>query len=163
VVSFLLAFPSKSCVHSHFPLMRAACSEHLVLFCLIILIIFGEDYMIWSSSLCSFLHPSIISSIFGPNILLSTHEARNEREKLTTCFYAGGFFLRFWRWRRHVPPKCRLTFDGLSQNRELFITTMSELQILHNLGCFCVFQIKKLEMKVGKFNNMCGPIEGGPI
>jgi hypothetical protein len=34
---------------------------------------------------------------------------------------------RYWRWRRHVPPKRRLTFNGLhsviSQKVELFITT----------------------------------------
>jgi hypothetical protein len=35
--------------------------------------------------------------------------------------------LRLWRWRRHVPPKRRLTFNGLhgviSRKAELFITT----------------------------------------
>jgi len=38
---------------------------------LITLRTFGEDENLWSSSLCSFLHPSIISSILGPNILRS--------------------------------------------------------------------------------------------
>jgi hypothetical protein len=39
---------------------------------LIILIISGEGYKLWSSSVCSHLQPPVISSLFGPNILLST-------------------------------------------------------------------------------------------
>jgi hypothetical protein len=38
---------------------------------LIILIILGEEYKLWSS-LCSFLQPSVTSSLFGPNILFNT-------------------------------------------------------------------------------------------
>jgi hypothetical protein len=33
---------------------------------LIILNILGEGYMLWSSTLCSFLQPLVISSLFGP-------------------------------------------------------------------------------------------------
>jgi hypothetical protein len=39
---------------------------------LIILIALGERYESCSYSLCSFLHPHITSSLFGPNIILST-------------------------------------------------------------------------------------------
>jgi hypothetical protein len=39
---------------------------------LIILIILEEECKLWSPSLCTFLQPPVTSSLFGPNILLST-------------------------------------------------------------------------------------------
>jgi hypothetical protein len=32
----------------------------------------GEEYKLWSSSLCSFLHPPVTSNLFDPNILHNT-------------------------------------------------------------------------------------------
>jgi hypothetical protein len=53
VVSFLLAFPSHPpwLDHSNYA---------------------WRKFKLWSSSLCSFLHPPVTSSLFGPNILLNT-------------------------------------------------------------------------------------------
>jgi hypothetical protein len=45
---------------------------HFILLDLIILIILGEEYKSRSSSLCRFLYSPVTSSLFGPNILLSS-------------------------------------------------------------------------------------------
>jgi hypothetical protein len=60
----------KPCIHL-FPPPCVTCPTHLKLFDLISLKIFGEEFRLWSSPLCNFLHdPS--SSVLGPNILLNT-------------------------------------------------------------------------------------------
>ena len=52
--------------------IRATYAAHLILLDFINRAILGEEYRSLSSSLCSFLHSPVISSLLGPNILLNT-------------------------------------------------------------------------------------------
>ena len=52
--------------------IHATCPARLILLDWIIRTILNEQYRSLSSSLCSFLHSPVTSSLLGPNILLST-------------------------------------------------------------------------------------------
>jgi len=65
-------FPTK---HLYTPLLspiRATCPTHLILLYFITRTILGEQYRSLSSSLCSFLHSPVTSTLVGPNIPLNT-------------------------------------------------------------------------------------------
>jgi len=68
-------FPSGSPpnpVHASRLPIRATCPAHFILLDFIIRRILGEEHRTLSSSLCSFLYSSVISSILRPNILLNS-------------------------------------------------------------------------------------------
>jgi hypothetical protein len=51
--------------------MHATCPTHILLYFMVLVIVFGEEYKFCTSSLCN-LQPPIISSLLGRHILLST-------------------------------------------------------------------------------------------
>ena len=81
IIPSMPGFPSWSlnlrCLHKNsvytvtLPI-SATCPSHLVFLALITRIIFGEEYRSLNSSLCSFLHSSVTSSLLDPNVLLYT-------------------------------------------------------------------------------------------
>ena len=52
--------------------IRITCSAHLILLDFITQTILGEESTSLSTTLCSFLHSPVTSSLLGPNILLNT-------------------------------------------------------------------------------------------
>jgi len=68
---FPSGFPNKTLYTLLFSPIRTTCTAHLILLHFITRTIFDEKYRPLSSSLCSFHHSLVTSSLLGPNILLS--------------------------------------------------------------------------------------------
>jgi hypothetical protein len=77
-------FPTKTLYTPHLTPLRPTCPAHLLDF--ITRTILGEEYRSLCSSLCSFLHSPVTSSLLAPNILLSTLFSKQFRD--TRHYYA---------------------------------------------------------------------------
>ena len=71
-VSFPQVSPTKTLYTPLFSPIRATCPTHLILLHFITQTILAEQYRSLSSSLCSYLHFLVTSSLLGPNTLLNT-------------------------------------------------------------------------------------------
>jgi hypothetical protein len=69
--SLSFRFPHQNPVYASLLTIRASCHAYLILLDFMTWKILGEDYRSFSSSLCSFLHYLVISSLLGPNILIN--------------------------------------------------------------------------------------------
>jgi len=72
VVSFPQISQTKTIYSPLLSLIHATCPTYLIFLYLITRNILGEEYRSVSSSVCSFLHSLVTSSLLGPNFLLST-------------------------------------------------------------------------------------------
>ena len=71
MASFPQVSSLKPCIHLFSP-SCATCPAHLILLNLITRTKLGEEYRLLNSSLCSFLHSLVTSSLLDPNVFLST-------------------------------------------------------------------------------------------
>jgi hypothetical protein len=152
VVSFLLVFPSKFHMHSSIHLLPYACCmscpshppwlDHSS--------ILGEEYNLWSFSLCSFLQLPITSSFLGPNIFvgilysntLSLHFFLNVRVHVYHSYKTTGkIILMYILIFTFLDSRQGNKGSGLNVSKSVQIQAPHNFLMSHILICYCRFQI----------------------
>jgi hypothetical protein len=90
---------------------------------------------------------------------------------MPVSWFLAWFILRPWRWRRHISPKCLLTFNGLhcvvTQKIELIARVQSQVRNQTSLKDECLFKrllvIKYLIKRFDKLNNLVRQLLESPI
>ena len=97
--SVSLRFPTKTVYTLLHSPIHATCSTYLILLNLISWTSLSEEYSSFSSSLCSFLHSHVTSSLLGPNILLNTlcvHSSLNVSDQVSHPYKTIGKIIVFY-------------------------------------------------------------------
>ena len=103
---FLSRFPTKILYVPLLSPIGATYPTLLILLDLITRTLLGEEYRSLRSSLCSFLHSSVTSSLLGSNILLSTlfsntlslHSPLNVRDQVSLSYKTTGKIIVLYIW-----------------------------------------------------------------
>jgi hypothetical protein len=134
VISFLMAFQPKLCTYSS-SLMRATCPGQLILLFIVELLTallklsYKYSCRIWGPTVVVIFWDVMPCSPLKVNGRFEEHIVSIFRVEHSSCHLRSRWFLAHlillpWRWRRYVPPKRRLTFNGLQgvifQKTELF-------------------------------------------
>jgi hypothetical protein len=85
--SLSFRYSHRNPVHTSPLPIRATCPSYLILLDSITRKIMSERYRSLSSSLCSFLHSSVTSSLLGPNILLNASWFKSKQYQMVSCYW----------------------------------------------------------------------------
>ena len=155
---FPSGFPIKTLYTALLSPIRATCPTYLILLDFITRTILGEEYRSLSSSLCSFLHSPVTSSLLGPYILLSTlfsntltlRSSINVNDQVSRPYKATGkiivLYILFFKFldsklehKRFCNSKHSLT--SICSYTYIYIYIYIYITVKMYFSCFCVLSL----------------------